>query len=172
MSRFSVWGPEEENPGVGRLHLPFQVGWDLHMAVCFVHSVQSALCTVHWQSATLVLGTRAQFPVSQSQPRTPTAGWLCPDLQARKHFTFLTYQSRKLDGVAPLITGTPLGCKNRQMDVLRSIGNIFSAISRFRRSKRDVKFVINSEFLWSTSLCIFIVIEAFEQVSQKNTSLP
>ena len=37
-----------------------------------------------------------------------------------------------------------LGRKNRVLDVLRTIGNIYSPIGRFRRLKKDVKFVLYS----------------------------
>ena len=40
--------------------------------------------------------------------------------------------------------GSVIVCKNRVRDVLRTIGNIYSPIGRFRRLKKDVKFVLDS----------------------------
>ena len=40
--------------------------------------------------------------------------------------------------------GYGLGCKNRVLDVLWTIGNIFSPIGWFRRLKKDVKFALDS----------------------------
>ena len=94
-------------------------------------SNRQLLLDVLWVQAAL------QLPWSLQQPRT-----------VRGALHLLLPGNSVEGGVSQVLSmikrRLPLGCKNRVLDVLRTIGNIYSPIGRFRRLIKDVKFVLDS----------------------------